>query len=386
MNRALVACALSSVVGCAAIAGVRELSVLEDAAAPTSDAALDSPGDGESLGDGSSCPSDTDPSNCGECGYACPGTACTQGSCAPTLIATSAPGGRGLVLSDDDFLFWATPSSGVVSVAKLTLAGSAGAASPPAYGASVASHRAGPAEQKQTRPVLFYSDAPPSATPAVRGCRASAGLCIPPPYPVLALVPLLGELSSPAPHTVCWSERGDAGAVRCVDDDGGALQIVAQGVRDPSPLVALADGGVVFGGTDGVGFCPLTGCAGAPRMDPTAAPVVALAIGADGALYVATRDGDVLRRAGTTGEWAPLASGQGTITSLAVGDRRLYWTTLGGGADAGALMGLSLADGSIRTLARQQHAPRSVVADDLRVYWLTSGEDVGHSSIWALPP
>lgn len=389
MKRAVFGFGLAGVTACSALVGVRELSVVPgDAGTAGADAAMDARADAADAAD-AECASEVDPANCGACGYVCPGTACTAGTCAPPLIASGPAGGRGLVLADDDFLYWAAPGDGgVVTVRKFTTAGAAARIEGPGHITAVATYRARPGEAKQSGPVIFWADSPAAATPSVRRCSTATGSCIPPPERVLAYAPALGDLSAPAPYDVCWSERGDAGAVRCLEN-GGAPQAIAVGIPGASPLFAVPDGNVYFGGRDGVMACPRSGCAAAPLMIATAAPVVALTVGGGGWLYFATEAGDVSRVAssgvGPSASVERVATGQGPITSLAVGDVRVYWTTLGAGPADGALVSFTLADRVVRVLARGQHAPRAVVADDLRVFWLTSGEDEGRTSVWALP-
>jgi hypothetical protein len=389
LARALGSAGLVALVACEAIVGVRTLSLadagLAAAAAPDAGAA-DAPTDAPSSD--AACARDQDPANCGECGYACPGTACSAGTCEPALIATSAAGGRGLVLADDGFLFWASPpSGGVMSVGKFTSIGTGAQASPPGYAVAVTTYRARAGESKQAAPVVSWAEALPGSTPQVRRCTTSVGMCLPPPEPIRAYAPGVFDLSAPSPFDVCWTERADAGAVRCLQN-GSTPRDLATGVSATSALVALPEG-VYFGVEGGLAFCPLAGCTGAPALLATSTPVVAVAVSVDGSVYYATRGGEVLRAAigpaGPTAGAESLASTQGTITALSAGERRVYWTTLGADAASGALVAFTLATRTVRTLARGQHAPRGVASDDLRVFWLVSGEDVGQTSVFALP-
>jgi hypothetical protein len=146
----------------------------------------------------------------------------------------------------------------------------------------------------------------------------------------------------------------------------------ANGRAEGTALV-LRDGRAYWFGGDGndqgLQFAFVAG--GLPTTIVSADDVYAIAVDSRFAYYTRYREGSINRVSKLGDNRKTLAEGQGEPLTLAVDERRLYWTTLGGAVRSTDVDG----SGNVVTLAVGQGNPSALVMDAQYLYFIDT--DVG---------
>lgn len=271
----------------------------------------------------------TDKGNCGACGHDCLGGMCSDGHCAPKLVASGFSGSDLALSATDVYVVDGNSGGRLLKIAKtdgtITPIAGGGVTGVAIYGTTV-----------------YWTAWITSGTEGVVSRSALDGS---------GRVDFATGQANPGPIVVdasgtYWINLGVSSATGSVmrrgPNDAGAVP-VAESL--PGPCSIALDGTNVYWMTTGIDA------------------------GRDGAIYRKAKSGS-----GSVATVAPMQpNASGSLFSLAVVQGTLFWAPRGLGNTDGLVRSMPIGGGSIAEIARDQVRPQSVAADDAFVYWVSEG-------------
>lgn len=297
--------------------------------------------------------------HCGRCGHSCFGGPCVGGECQPTAIATQQEGGYGVDV-DDQYVYWA--SAATRAVFKVAKSATDGAPTRLMEGPG----RFLPVDVRVDGQFVAVVDGQ-SGNGTASAYRVS----------VDGGVPLeLGAGCAGDGNSALAFDQGSiyfvnhaAGAVYSAAKVSGGCAAIVSGQPGPSSVV-VDEASVFFTNeastTGGLMTAPKAG-GGSPTAIASALIVAALGVAMHGAtLFVATKDGRIVRVDKDGSGFAELAKGGREPTHLAVDETTVFWS------DSGQVWAADKVLGAPRIIATDQKDVRVVAIDSNRVYWANS--------------
>jgi sugar lactone lactonase YvrE len=192
--------------------------------------------------------------------------------------------------------------------------------------------------------------------------------------------------------SVYWTAQG-AGHVVKASLTGANLTTIANGsgaIPLPSSMTVDGTGAYWVNERGTVEEVPLGGPPDAATVLATAESPTAIVVDAANVYWTDTQAGTVLRRVRAGGAITTLASAQPSPGGMALSadDTALYWTNSGagsgvgdGGVGNGTIMKVTLAGGTVTTVAAGQSHPTGIAVDGTTLYWTNAGLTTGTGTV-----
>lgn len=311
----------------------------------------------------------SDPHNCGACGHDCLGAACTNGTCAPSLLVAGLPQ-PSCVAVDALQVYWATRQcpSGTMCVGAKSITSDAGpfAIAPGAsddFGigwSDCALLPSGTIVVGAPQQNGLVDEFPPGATVESRFAYGTRGVV------ALALTRSGG---------VAWTTT-DGRVYACgstCDDNPNAIA-----ATQSAPAGIATDGTTVYWtnlGDGTIASSPFFGDGGqVTTVASDAAAPSDIAVDDAGIYWVERGSGSVVELAAGGSTPVVLANGPPGADAIVLDAQHVYWTSIGG---TGTVMRVDRDGGSPLTLASGQASPSDLAVDSQWVYWSNGVGDGG---------
>jgi hypothetical protein len=305
-------------------------------------------------GAGGCARTDDDPLNCGVCGHDCLGATCSNGVCAPEILAEEQDTPTCIAL-DVGYVYWGLSSN--TGYVRFVL--------------------------KEGGPIQDYG----ANIDAVADCTVDGGYvyamdgdavwryAIPPgEYTTLLYgeIGLRGFAKAPGSPTVFATNALDGTVLSCASECNEMPNLVASGQATPYQIAADETHAYWTNRGDGT-------IADHDRMNLMTTTLASGQSGPGGIalddthVYWANQGGSIMRVEKTGGTPMELASGLQVPESVAVDNTHVYWTDPG----AGTISKVAKNGGAPVVLAKNQGNPWDLAVDDTHVYWITQVEELG---------